>query len=249
MKQFGFLIVFTLLTDYSGYSQNLVPNPSFEEYETCPTDVTLNSVPTLVPGWFLPTRGTSDYYNVCARYQVGIPQNVMGNLFAIDGNAYAGIVLIEKPLKKNTLNKKSLNYREYLQAKLSEPLIKGNKYLVSLQFAIANNSTYATNSLGICLTVGKIKKRSSRKVLNYKPKIVLTNMPIIVERNYWHTLSDTITAEGGEEYITIGSFYDDLKSDYSVLSLSEFNNSLKSWITDNEIAYYYIDKVIVQKID
>lgn len=241
---FGFICILPGIVK----SQNLVPNPGFEIYTTCPADMTLYSVRYLIPHWYLPTRGTSDYFNSCTKYQVGIPQNFIGNLFAFEGNAYAGIVLLEKPPEDKS-NKNSLNnYREYLQAKLTRALKKGERYCITINYAIANYSTYATNGLGVCLTERKIKSRLSSKVLNYKPVISVPRELIFTERGYWYTLTDTLTAGGNEEYITIGNFYDDIHTDYIKLDASMFNNSLENRITENRIAYYYIDLVSVEII-
>jgi len=241
-----FILIFIISENLQ--SQNLVPNPSFEIYISCPTDMTLNSVQKLVPDWILPTRGTSDYFNACSKFQVGIPQNFIGNLYAFDGNAYVGIVMLEKPPINDTLKVKSNNYREYLQAELIESLQKGKSYCITLYYAIANYSTYATNGLGVCLTSEKISNRISSKVLTCVPILTVPNDTIYTNRDYWYTLTDTIIANGDEKYITIGNFYDDRKTKYKTLDISELNSALRSRIQQNKIAYYYIDMVSVELI-
>lgn len=82
---------------------------------------------TLIPYWNIPTRGTSDYFNACTIHQVNVPDNVMGSMFALDGNAYAGLVMIERPPSLVKM-KKPLNYREYLQTELKKELEVGKLY-------------------------------------------------------------------------------------------------------------------------
>jgi len=241
------LLIVGLISLFSYYvrSQNLVLNPSFEIYTFCPEDMTMTSVRQLIPDWYLPTKGTSDYFNECAIFQVGVPQNIAGNLYAFDGKAYAGIVLLEKPPLNGSIKKKLVNYREYIQTKLKEPLKPNKKYYISLNYAIANYSTYATNSLGICLTKSQIKNRASFKILNCNPVVMVPKDSIYTERNYWYTLSDTIIANGDEEYLTIGNFYDDLNTSFELLDISDLSSTIKKRIWENRIAYYYIDFVSV----
>jgi len=246
--KFSTLFCFLLLI-ITAKSQNLVPNPGFEIYYSCPDDITLYSIKKIIPGWQLPTRGTSDYFNQCAIYQVGIPQNFIGNLYAFEGKAYVGIVLLEKPPQNDTSKYKLVNYREYLQAELYEPLKAGKKYSVSLQYAIANYSTYATTGLGICLTSKRIKNRKSSKVLNVLPVVTVPNDTIFVQRNYWYTLSDTIIAQGNEKFITIGNFYNDKETKYITLDISEYGKVIQMRIKENKIAYYYVDMVVVELIE
>jgi len=230
-------------------SQNLVPNPSFEIYFLCPEDITMTSVSKLIPYWYLPTRGTSDYFNECAKFQVGVPQNFIGNLYAFEGKAYVGIILLEKPPLDDSGKKKLVNYREYLQAELIEPLVQNKKYCVSLNYAIANYSTYATNSIGICLTNTQIKNRASIKVLKCKPIVMTQIDTIFTDKNYWYTLTDTIVAKGGEKYITIGNFFDDLNTSFELLDISDLSPAIKKRVLENKIAYYYIDLIKVELVD
>jgi OOP family OmpA-OmpF porin len=68
---------------------NLVPNPSFEIYNTCPNS---GGQITYATGWFTATLGSPDYFNSCSA-GYGVPSNGFGYSNAQDGNAYAGEVL------------------------------------------------------------------------------------------------------------------------------------------------------------
>jgi hypothetical protein len=59
---------------------NLVPNPSFEQYTNCPSNVTLetsrNSKPNI---WYKPDLRDAVYYNACANNNIdGVPVNLGG---------------------------------------------------------------------------------------------------------------------------------------------------------------------------
>jgi hypothetical protein len=101
---------------------NLVPNPSFELNNNCPTQFggtyfclaydTMHPPPTcfdylLLSSYFDSTmigwtsyRETPDYYNACAsgtHPDVGVPINKFGSQTAHDGNAYVGIITYNVP--------------------------------------------------------------------------------------------------------------------------------------------------------
>ena len=55
------LIVSFFILSGSLDAQNLVPNPSFEDYTSCPTSV---AQITLATPWVTPTTGSPDYFNL-----------------------------------------------------------------------------------------------------------------------------------------------------------------------------------------
>jgi len=238
------IIIYSLFIFFETKSQNLVSNPSFEIYDICPNYTTEKSVKELIPGWFLPTRGTSDYFNSCSRFQVNVPNNFIGHMFAKDGQAYAGIILIEKP-PQDSIKSKILNYREYLQTELKEPLVQGESYEVKFHYAIATYSTYAANNIGVYFSKERVKQRGSSKVLKYSPQIKADTSFMNTEKDIWVEVTDTLIACGGEKYLTIGNFYSDINTQYLTLNTYGIRKTLKKTIDDNKIAYYYIDMVSV----
>lgn len=240
-----FITVFLFSTNIN--AQNLVPNPSFEEFDDCPVDMTLYPQKQLIPYWYMPNKGTSDYFNACTNLQVSVPNNFIGNLWAFEGEAYAGIVLFEIHVE-DTADKKDQNYREYLQAELEKPLLKDHYYAVKLHFAVATYSTYAVNRLGIYFSAGRIRNKLTYETLLYEPQIFIPIDTVFTETNIWYELSDTIKAAGGENYITIGNFFDDKDTDFEQLDISQFNPPLQHNIEENGLAYYYIDMVSVEEV-
>lgn len=241
------LLLLLLLGCQSLNAQNLVENYSFEDFEECPEEVTVYSEKTLIPYWNIPTRGTSDYFNACTIHQVNVPDNVMGSMFALDGNAYAGLVMIERPPSLVKM-KKPLNYREYLQTELKKELEVGKLYSFRFYFSIASYSTYAVNRIGLYISKKCESNRLSSKVLKAKPQIELDTLNSYYERDYWYQVCDTFRAIGGEKFITIGNFYDDENTDVEVLDYSMYRGSIQQSIKENKIAYYYIDVVSVEEV-
>lgn len=93
----------------------MVIDPSMENYLSCPANFTLSSNPPepLTQSWYIPTLGTSDYFNACAvSTPMFVPQNFFGEQQAYSGNGYAGIFVFS-----NSIN----NYREYIESQLISP--------------------------------------------------------------------------------------------------------------------------------
>lgn len=241
---FAFYCVFSCLTNVK--AQNLVPNPSFETFNKCPNDYNVKYRKELVPGWYMATGGTPDYFNSCTRVQVGVPQNFMGSCFAKDGWAYAGIILLLEPSADST--SKSTDYREYIETKLSEPLHKGGMYSITFYYAIAPYSTYAVNRLGAYLSEKKIGNKLSTRILNYKPQVNTDSIAIQTEKQAWFMVTDTVEAKGNEQYLTIGNFYNDHRTKYQTLDTNGISKVQQSRIAQNKLAYYYIDVVSVVKV-
>ncbi len=208
----------------------MVPNYSFEIYDTCPSSVAQiqHAIPWFQPNTCCGSGGSTDYFNFCAGIpQIQIPQNMFGYQYAKTGNAYAGIATILPSFN---------NYREYLEVSLIDSMQVGKKYCITLYASLANTSKYASNNVGIYISNNIIQYSDINfSVLNYSPQINQNN--IINDTLNWVLISGIFTANGGEKYITIGNFFDD-------------SNTLIDTLTQsNDEAYYYIDDVSVYQCD
>ena len=123
------------------HAQNLVPNPSFENYNTCPTSLSniayaplYNNFPT-VTDWVSPAvDGSPDYFNACAPAgvpgSVHVPVNFIGNRTARTGQGYTGLYMIDF-LDTTASRRYTEDYREYIMCRMAQPLQAGRKYYVS----------------------------------------------------------------------------------------------------------------------
>lgn len=180
------------------FSQNLVPNPSFENYTSCPSSVAQIG---LAPPWTSPTSGSPDYFNVCSSSSYcSVPINFFGNQAPRTGNAFAQAVFFPSL---------GANFREYVQVKLISPLVGGQTYNVSFYTSLQDNAAVATNNIGIYISSLPISLAASTNI-PVIPQINETS--IITDYNTWTLIGGTYTAVGGEEYITIGNFYDDVST-------------------------------------
>jgi hypothetical protein len=190
-----------------------------------------------------------EYFNKCYVWdiytdvKIGVPSNFQGYRMAHSGGAYAGLALF--------LNK---NYkeREYIKNKLKSSLEKGKKYRVSFYISLADSSEYKSDHISFTFTSGpnsKIKLNVTRNdlmedLLNSPTRIKIYS-PSKLGSKEWVKVEGEYYSLGGEEYLIIGSFAEDM-------SKKEYKKILKNEIipcNGNECApYYYIDDVIVEEI-
>lgn len=241
MKHTTIIFLLTLFM-LNATSQNLILNGSFEKFYRCPNNFSEKRIKKFLPNWEMPTKGNPDYFNKCSKDMVGVPQNFMGNIHAFEGVGYVGFVLLDTP--KN--QKKEINYREYLQTRLGTTLQYNELYLVKFYYSVAAYSTYGINRLGIYFSHNKIEQKKG--VLNYKPQVYIDTSAIYFNPGEWIQFCDTFRASGTENYITIGNFYPDSKTSFINNDISMYAQNIQHKINTNQIAYYYIDNISIEKI-
>jgi len=215
------------------WSQNLVRNPSFESYSNCPEG--LGNLSNDVDSWSTPTLGSTDYFNSCS-IAMGTPENFNGKQPAEFGEAYAGLYLYAPD-----------NYREYLQAELSETLVAGKTYQVSFYISLAERSDFAVKEFGLLFTNTKVtietRKEFSKK-LWYKLAGYEYNYLEIGYTNFfsdtkdWLMVHTQFVAKGTERYLLLGNFKNNKRT-----------RLFRTKRTAKQGAYYYIDEVILKAMD
>jgi hypothetical protein len=227
LKRLNFLnkiFTFSLFFNLTFYSQNLVPNPSFEQYSQCPD---FDSQLQYVFEWISLLNNSADYFNACSQSEgVSVPTNGYGYgfQFAKSGNAYAGI---------GTYNGVGNNYREYLTVRLNNFLTSNTCYLVTYFVSKGNWQSLSTNNLA--LNFSSTLPTGDENILELEPHIQKFNNPVITDTLNWVEISGIYEALGNEEYITIGNFKNDNQTD-TILNIIEITYYG---------AYYLIDDVSV----
>lgn len=223
-----FVISFVFILSIKTNAQNLVPNYSFEDIVSCPTNY--NQL-TLAYPWVAPTNDDAELYHVCG-INTSVPNNdgPYGYQYPLTGNGYAGFWAYNGP---------GSDYREYLQIQLIDSLEYNNCYYVVFYTNLQNTGiTYAVNNIGINFSNTSITNTGTGYILNLNPNILKFNNPIINDTLNWVEISGIYIANGGEKYITLGNFFDDANTDTI--------NTGNGWYLG---AYYYIDDVSVIPID
>ena len=184
---------------------NLVSNPSFESYTSCPASYSEMSSCT---GWSQSGfNGSSDYMNACATEfsNVDVPTNIFGSQLAATGNGYAGFYTYV-----DFGTGPGQNYREYARTQLSSPLEVGETYLIQMQVTLADNSFYATNSLGVYFSTLTPTVEAPNDV---NPQVTFTQY--VDDATGWTTVCALFTPTQPYQWIVIGSFDNDFETTYT----------------------------------
>ncbi len=243
-----FTVLITIATTTVFAQQNLVPNPSFEDYITCPHSNSqiryseTYSAFITVTAWCNPVKqSTPDYFNACdTTGRVSVPDNFNGVQPARTGNAYTGIYTYVRNLPSVS------EYAEYIYCKLSQKLIQGVSYDVSFYVSgvpgkgSANNPYAAVDRIGVSFSDTIAYEKGSGFVMNIPYSIKSTPGIFLDDTVGWTKISGRYTAKGGEEYLYIGNFWD---SSF-LLTKFYYPDSTPSFQT---LSYYYIDDVSVTK--
>ena len=222
-------IIFTLLLfAFCLYaeSQNLIPNPSFEIYDTCPYNP---SQINFAPPWFSANTGTPDYFNSCNSSFFNVPNNFLGYQTAKSGLGYCGLTFYN--------NTTAANLREYIEIQLSDTLITGVTYCVSFYVSLANVSRYATSNISAYFS-NSILTNATQNYINVIPQIQNDTNNIVTDTVNWFLVWDTYVAVGGEKYFTIGNFETNINS--------KIDSIVGNFQPD---AYYYVDDISVIDCD
>jgi hypothetical protein len=238
MKKVIIIICATLL-HFAGVAQiNLVLNPSFENYNTCPNNadeakycIHWSSLDTAwnPPDWAHEKPGIPEYANICAtNFNASIPSNVAFYHYPRSGN---GLMLIQMFSDDTSSN----NARDYLQGHLSQTLIAGHNYGVKFYTTLGHEGGYGINGIGAYLDNGTIDTTQNPGYVQnqYNPQVVDTL--IVSDTLNWTKIEGSFTATGNEKLITIGQFRYNYRTNFITVP----------WGTATSWAWYLIDDVSV----
>lgn len=242
------LTLFFILCFTKVFSQELVENGDFEKLIRCP-DGYGNINDAL--GWSNLCE-SSDYFKACVKEKdfLGVPYNRDGFQEAKSGIGYAGLFLFTDNLsglsgKEPKYSRKQVYYRrEHIQTKLKSPLIKDRRYIVSAYISLSDSSKYFTNKLSFGFSKSSnLVYEFPFTLLTIAPefKVTYTGNKEFLDNNNWQKLELEYVAKGGEIYLTIGLFKEDM-------SVKEFDKILVTNIFNKygNSCYYLIDDVSVK---
>jgi OOP family OmpA-OmpF porin len=212
--------------------QNLVNNPSFEEYTECPDSINFCR-PYIVDYWGDYSYDLSVYENSCipsliVQKPCGVPFNYAGGgcfQYPQQGN---GCILLENIIYPEFF------IRSQIQTQLVKPLDSLECYYFSMYINLCDSCLVATDDIGVLFAKNFIS-------LNFLPN-PYDNFPtpqifhpgeFIQEKEGWFKYEGSFTATGGEEYMLIGSFSKADSIDYVLLDNGSANSNKASYLVDN----------------
>ncbi len=218
-------------------AQNLVPNPSFEQYSQCPDGEGEISYSI---GWES-YYGTPDYFNACASNpEFSVPYNLNGSYQpSPNGVAYAGFYAYWSP----AFSGGGKNLREHIGRQLSSPLVIGTKYYVSFKVSMAfnnNSASCACNNIGIKFSTVSYANTyvdssgCSPLTNNFAP---IYDTSLISDTINWTTIQGSFVADSNYIYVVIGNFFKDTNTDTLIFPTSPQYH----WC----YSYYYVDDIYV----
>jgi hypothetical protein len=217
---FSFVSLFFLAAN----GQNLVPNPSFEEYTECPEgypdlDGNLND--------WMSFRGSPDYFHNCS--SLNGYQNNWGFQQPHSGAAYAGVITYSATGAMPPLS------REHLGIELLEQLSVGVKYHLSFYVSTAwdpVNMNIASNNIGGLFTTYEYSDPFSTEALTNH--CIVWEESIISDTVNWVKVSGSFISDSAYNYLVIGNFFNDTNTD---------TVNLPTDLVINQTSFYYIDDV------
>jgi len=229
MKQSILSALIMLCTYAASQSQNLVPNPSFEEYLECPFSTA--ELHNQVIGWYS-WQETPDFFHECSNDLdgfAGVPDNAWGYQQPITGIAYAGIGTFAHTIP---------NIREYMAVQLTEPMVEGQNYYAVFYASMwggggDSHLWCATNHLGL--------RFFSNPTYDYQTNPLspdnfahLDYPNVLNDTTNWTKIEGWLYADQPYNWLAIGNFFTDENTDFEILNV---NNSC--------FGIYYIENVCV----
>jgi OmpA-OmpF porin, OOP family len=235
MKPFAVILLLLISRILVGQSmasspQNIVPNPSFELYDSCPY---YTGQFDRCQQWYSPTDNTPDYFHECWNESwydsPDVPINRFGSEPAHTGQAYAGLYALYA----------TVNGREYISVHLSDTLEATKRYCIELYVTLGDSSWGGVNYLGAHFSnvPDTMYAGFYPFVLPMHPQIEWDT--VLTDTTDWVLLQGSFTATGGECYVTIGVFKPDSMLTYDSIQGDGTSRG----------AYYFIDDVAVWQCD
>lgn len=208
MKNFGILLLgMILLFGMKAEAQNLIPNNSFELNTSIPcspitSTAAMNNAAT---GWFYASTGSSDIHTstvltTCWNYALG--PTGPGEQVPRTGDEMGGFYV--------NVNGDFRDYREYLEIRLSSPMVVGQAYELEMFVSRAENFPWAVNNLGMLLSTTNVYQATSGP-LNRNAQLIDTNL--LTQDTGWTRIYDCWVADSAYEYVVIGNFLDSALND------------------------------------
>lgn len=209
-------------------SNDYVFNGDFEFYKYKPVLIVNtghNRIEELIPGWVSP--GTSaDYYNYNRKVQ-DVPDHIDAT---VKQSGYAGIMIY---------NSRKESYSEHLQTKLKSKLAPGKRYCLTFDIMLSANAGYFTEKFEALFSATPSYTISDSTVSDSLRRF--TYYHTFDNINRWQQLCECFTADGTEQYVTLGLF------SLTEAGVTKTSPRYTSLMDINAAAYYLVDNVSVKE--
>ncbi|MGV9013645.1 MAG: T9SS type A sorting domain-containing protein [Flavobacteriales bacterium] len=225
----GCLLFFTTLRCEA---QNLVPNPSFEQIDSCPVyPALLGFQPGAIPEHWFSASETPDYFNACVDSIASVPYNVFGYQVAFDGQAYTGMATFL-----------SDEHREMIGTQLLAPLAIGETYFASFYVNAAYGGIQpfdiGSNNIGILFTMEPYEWEYNMPEFGLRNYAQIHSASVISDTLDWRLVSGSFVADSTYNYLVIGNQFENALTDTAFIGPDPSGNYYG-------LAYSLIDQICV----
>ena len=229
-RQRLFLLIALLFFQFDSTAQNLVPNPSFEELDSCITNLTQME---RAVGW-KSVLNTPDCFSDCAIGRASVPNNQFGyqNPINIENHNYAGLLT---GLSQNGV------YQEAFGISLNESLQVGVKYYISFYVSEGFNKNLQINCKCFVSNLGIKFMTSFTDTINLIQRLVnntatVFSVNILSDTISWTKLSFSFIADSNYTFLVIGNFY------------TKNNIQINCLDSNSNLACTFIDEICLSKV-
>jgi len=232
------LLIFFFLNGTIATSQNLISNNSFEDLLTCPNYISPLPQYTIY-SWIGALSSGSGICNECdlqigpspSYINYGVPQNIIGYQEPVSGVGYCVVSslnpspVIPEPVGKG-----------FIYQKIREKFVANKKYHVGYYISLCDSVEYATPKFGAFFSADEPQFDATWPFLLDNMQCINTTQAL-TDKTIWYKLEWNYTAQGGEQYITIGN-------NTNLNQLDTVHVVGGGTLSPNS-SYYYIDDVFV----
>ncbi len=185
------------------FAQNLVPNPSFEELDSCPNSM---SQIDYASGW-KPFTSSPDLFHTCANF----PGNISAFKYQCPatGNGFAGMFCYLS------------NSYEIIGIRLIDSLIIGTKYYIGFKVNLVNSAKCGIDKLGARFSTKKYcySLNDTTNLCDSTPAPInnfahIYSTQIITDTINWTKISGSFVADSNYKYIMIGHLFDNSATNF-----------------------------------
>lgn len=204
-------------------AQNIIPNPSFEILDSCPSG---GGSITFAKHWIDANFRSPDTFAPCytGTDGFGVPYNWKGHQFSHTGENYAGAHLYSSVQNPDY---------EYIEVELIESIIPKQKYYLSYYVSLAENSAFYMQQFGVHFSDTLVL--DSTKRLDYlTPQAISDAGQYYRDEEEWMKIEDTIILDKSAKFMVVGNFRTPQTTLILPVDPNDFNPS-------GQIYYYYDD--------
>lgn len=234
--QWSSVLVLLCCTNIKSFTQNLVIDPSFENVNLgslrCSWYISAAQFNSAMASWTCPTGGSTDIFHTslstsCYASPFSTHSANPGIQAPRTGNSYCNLVTYG--------NGGCDPWREYVQGRLSSPMVVGQQYEVSMYVTLADKMSLGTNNIGVKFSTTPYSQAGNCGYYT-TPDLNYTGPPILDKTNWVQIYFTYTPTVAGLDNLIIGNFFNDVATSTTLASGVRAVNTIRYYIEDVVVA-------------